>query len=303
MVDVGGVPGVPGVLLFAAAAYAVATLVVMTGFGLSTSLTPIFALVYPTQIAVMLVAVVHFLNNVFRVGLFRQHVDLALVRRFGVLSIAGALVGSVAQGWLQSDWLKLLLGVSLLVLGGIELAPRLAGWRFPRRWDQAGGLLSGLLGGLLGNQGAIRSAYLVNYDIPKEAFIATATLIAIGIDSTRIPIYLWTQWSAITSQWVVLLAVSAAAFAGTYTGKRLVGRVSQAAFRRIVHWMVVAFGLLMLAQGWYALGGPAASLVALMLALAALCGAWLLLARGTKPAGRAGGAPGPGQVAPAVGRP
>ncbi|HEU5317824.1 MAG TPA: sulfite exporter TauE/SafE family protein [Chloroflexota bacterium] len=267
-------PELPALLGFMAAAYVVATLVVMTGFGLSTSLTPLFALVYPTQIAVMLVAVVHFLNNVFRVGLFRKHVDLALIRRFGFLSIAGALAGSLAQGWIQGDWLKLLLGVSLLVLGSIEALPGLSGWRFSRRFDQAGGLLSGLLGGLLGNQGAVRSAYLVNYDIPKESFVATATLIAIFIDATRLPVYLWLHGPAISTQAVTLAGVTLAAWAGTYTGKRLVTRISQRAFKRSVSLMVVAFGFLMLGQGAYAtLGvtGAAAVLAAAgtLLALAA----------------------------------
>lgn len=245
----------PTVLLFSLAAFVVASLVTMTGFGLSTSLTPLFALVYRTHIAVMLVAVVHFLNNVFRLGLFRQHVDLGLVRRFGILSIFGALVGSLAQGLVQSDWLKVALGVVLIVLGGIELLPGGAGWRFPRRFDQLGGLLSGLLGGLLGNQGAIRSAYLVNYDIPKERFIATATLIAVLIDSTRIPIYLLTQWGEIAAAWPLLASVTLCAYVGTYVGKRLVGRVSQKAFKRLVNVAVVALGLLMIIQGGVACSG------------------------------------------------
>lgn len=44
----------------------------MTGFGLSTSLLPAFALVFPTQISVLPAAVVSFLNNLFRVELFRK---------------------------------------------------------------------------------------------------------------------------------------------------------------------------------------------------------------------------------------
>ena len=263
---------------FSAAVFLVATLVTMTGFGLSTSLTPIFALVYRTQIAVMLVAIVHLLNNVFRVGLFRKHVDVALVKRFGILSIVGALAGSLLQGTIQSDWLKIVLGVALIVLGGIEFVPGGSGWRFPRRFDQAGGLLSGFLGGLLGNQGAIRSAYLVNYDIPKESFIATATLIAIFIDSTRLPVYFLTQWSEIAQAWPLLLSVTLCAYAGTYTGKRLVGRVSQAAFKRLVNAMVVLLGVVMIVQGAWQASGPTAGVVAGVVILGAT-GLGLRLAR------------------------
>ena len=34
-----------------------------------------------------------------------------------------------------------------------------------------------LLSGLVGNQGAIRSAFLLNYDLSKEAFLATGIVI------------------------------------------------------------------------------------------------------------------------------
>jgi len=111
------------------------------------------------------------------------------------------------------------------------------------------------LGGLLGNQGAIRSAYLANYDIPKESFIATAALIAVFIDSTRIPIYVSTQWDQITRAWPVLLGVTVAAFVGTYIGQRLVGRVSQASFKQLVNTMIVLFGLIMIVQGFWTIAG------------------------------------------------
>lgn len=273
-------PDLSTLIGFSAAAFLVATIVTTTGFGLSTSLTPIFALVYRTHIAVMLVAIVHFLNNIFRLGLFRNHVDIGLVRRFGALSIVGALVGSLAQGWVQSDWLKVALGVVLIVLGGIELMPGASGWHFPQRLDRLGGLLSGLLGGLLGNQGAIRSAYLVNYDIPKERFIATATLIAVLIDSTRIPVYLLTQWGDVVAAWPILASVTLCAYAGTYVGKRLVGKVSQRAFKRLVNGAVVLLGVVMIAQGTGAAAGPTAAVGATTSALVALGVVNLWLRRG-----------------------
>ncbi len=239
------------------AAFLAATAATMMGFGIGTILTPVFALAYRTHIAVMLVAVVHLLSNLFRLLLFRRHVDLRVIRRFGVLSILGALVGSLAQGLVQSDWLKVALGVLLIALGSIELLPGRSGWRFPRRYDRLGGLLSGLLGGFLGNQGALRGAYLVNYGLPKESFVATAALIALFIDTTRIPVYLYSQWPEVIRNWPILLAVTTAAYAGTLAGQRLVGKVSQAAFKRLVNAMIALFGIIMVAQGYWQVSGSA----------------------------------------------
>ena len=246
---------------FSSIAFIAATVATVMGFGVGTSLTPFFALAYPTQIAVMLVAVVHFLGNLLRLTLFRRHVDLGLVRRFGVLSIVGALGGSFAQGLIQSDWLKVLLGVLLILVGGSALLPNASSWHFPRRFDQLGGLLSGALGGLLGNQGAVRGAYLANYDIPKESFIATAALIAVFIDSTRIPVYVATQWEQIARAWPVLLSATISAYAGTYVGQKLVGRVSQATFRQLVNIMIAVFGLVMIGQGTWAVAGQTLAIV------------------------------------------
>jgi uncharacterized membrane protein YfcA len=149
--------------LFAAAgiclaAFLLATIVLMSGFGLGTLLTPLFVIFYDIKIAVFLVAVVHFSNNLFKLGLFFHHLDWAVLKRFGALSVAGALVGSLLQAWLQSQTLKTALGVLLVILGTVEFLPPRFSWRLPKRLDRLGGFFSGLLGGVLGNQGAIRSA-------------------------------------------------------------------------------------------------------------------------------------------------
>lgn len=92
-------------------------------------------------------------------------------------------------------------------------------------------------------------------------------MIAVSIDSTRIPVYLYTQWPEVIANWPVLVATAASAYLGTLLGQRLVGRVSQAAFKRWVNGMIFAFGLVMVAQGsWQATLSAAATAVATLLA-------------------------------------
>ncbi|MBI2989286.1 MAG: sulfite exporter TauE/SafE family protein [Deltaproteobacteria bacterium] len=227
------------------AALLVAALVLMSGFGLGTLLTPLFAIFYDIKIAVLLVAVVHFSNNLFKLGLFFRHLDRAVLKRFGVLSILGAFIGSFLQAWLQSETLKIGLGILLVVLGTVEFLPPRFSWSLPKRLDPIGGFLSGLLGGVLGNQGAVRSAYLLNYSLSKEAFVATATIIACLIDATRIPIYLLSYYNEIAMAWPYLAATILAAFLGTLIGKWLLDIVSLGAFRRVVAGSVVVVGIAM----------------------------------------------------------
>jgi len=57
------------------------------------------------------------------------------------------------------------------------------GWYVRMRFrGQAGwiaGALSGLLGGLVGNQGGLRSAALLGFDLSKTKFVGTATAVAL----------------------------------------------------------------------------------------------------------------------------
>lgn len=233
-------------LVFLLAAFVVAAIVVASGFGLGTTLTPLFLVVYDIKTAVLLVAVVHLANNLFKLFLFRHQVDHAVVRRFGLLSVAGAIVGSLLQSYADFSLLEIGLGVLLITLGGMEFLPGERRWTIPRRIDPIGGLLSGLLGGLLGNQGALRSGYLLNYRLPKEAFIATGTAIACLIDLSRIPIYLFNYHEGLLAAWPYLTAIVLAAVAGTWTGKSLVTRLPLSRFRFIVGVMVVAAGFSLL---------------------------------------------------------
>ena len=217
-------------------------LTLVAGFGLGTILTPVFTLFYNVKLAILLVAIIHFLNNGLKFFLFRKHVDLSIIKRFGLLSIVGAMLGSLLQLYVQSDLLKILLGIVLLLLGLGEILPVKKAFKFPRKIDIIGGFFSGLLGGLVGNQGAIRSAYLLNYDVSKEAFIATATMIALCIDATRIPVYLASrEHVAAELEWQLPIVV-AVAFVGTLAGKKFLARLSIGVFKRIVAVFVTLMG-------------------------------------------------------------
>ena len=233
-------------LLLCAAALVVAALVVASGFGLGTALTPLFLLTYDIKTAVFLVAIVHFTNNLFRLALFWKQIDAGVVRRFGLLSVVGAVAGSLLQEQAASPWLEIGLGALLIILGGVEFLPGERGWRLPRRFDQAGGLLSGLLGGLLGNQGALRSGYLLNYSLSKEAFIASGTAIACLIDASRIPVYAVQYGKELSPAWPYLAAVIAASFVGTLIGKGLIKRLPQRGFHRVVATLIVLTGVVLI---------------------------------------------------------
>lgn len=231
----------------AVAAFVAASLTLMTGFGLGTILTPVFLIFYDVKIAILIVAVVHLLNNLLKLSLFSRHVSLDILKRFGVLTLAGAFTGAFFQGRMDSSVVKILLGASLIFLGAKEVSGLGERLRLPRKIDFAGGFLSGLMGGFVGNQGAIRSAYLLNYNIPKEAFVATAAVIASVVDITRIPIYVISNRDVLSGNTALLAVVTASAFAGTMTGKKMLKKVSSKTFKQYVSVSIILIGFLLAA--------------------------------------------------------
>jgi uncharacterized protein len=109
--------------------------------------------------------------------------------------------------------------------------------------------LSGALGGLLGNQGGIRSAAMLGFEVPKESFVATATAVALFVDGARLPVYLATQWREIAALWQILVIATVGVIIGTMLGTRLLGRLPENVFRRVLGVVLLLLGGYMIARG------------------------------------------------------
>ena len=70
------------------------SLTFFSGFGLGTLLLPAFAFFFPIDIAIALTAIVHLLNNIFKLYLVGRHADKKVVLRFGIPAILAAFVGA-----------------------------------------------------------------------------------------------------------------------------------------------------------------------------------------------------------------
>src|SRR5262249_8101166 len=103
-----------------------------------------------------------------------------------------------------------------------------------------------LLGGLVGNQGGIRSAVMLGFDVPRHAFVATATVVGVIVDAARVPVYLATQGEEVACLWPFLVTAALGTLIGTGVGERLLRRVPEPLYRRVVAALVLALGVFML---------------------------------------------------------
>jgi uncharacterized membrane protein YfcA len=231
------------VFVAALAAGAVASI---SGFGIGSILTPLLAAFLGTKTAVAAVSIPHFLGTALRFALIRQHLDRRVLVTFGITSGIGGLIGALLHVWLHSKALGYTLG-GLLVFAGITGLTGLASrMRFGATTGWIAGALSGIFGGLVGNQGGIRSAALLGFEVKKEAFVATATAIALLVDLFRMPVYAATQWSDLRGAWEYMLVATFGVILGTLIGQPMLHRIPPNTFRTIVSAVILALGIWML---------------------------------------------------------
>jgi uncharacterized membrane protein YfcA len=221
----------------------------ISGFGIGSVLTPVLSSHFDIRLAIALVSLPHLAGTFIRFLLVRTHIDREVLLGFGAASAIGGLVGAALQAVVQSAALAVIFGLLLVFAGLGSLTGFAQRMRFSgRRSALAGGALSGLLGGLVGNQGGIRAAALLGFDVQRQAFIATATAVALIVDGARIPVYLATQGASLAPQWPLILVLAIGAIVGTLLGERTLRRMSEQVFRRVVGVLLLALGAYTLAR-------------------------------------------------------
>lgn len=247
-------------VVIALAAFFAAALTLLSGFGLGTLLMPVVALFLPVEVAIGITALVHLVNNLFKLGLIGWHADRRVVLRFGIPAVLAAFAGAALLGWLVdlqplAEYtlagrefaimpVKLVVGLLILAFVLMELSPAFAALTFDARLLPLGGLVSGFFGGLSGNQGAFRSMFLLKAGLTKEQFIATGVVLAVMVDLARMPVYGSELVSAGRQMDYRLVAVAClAAFAGSFLSARLLKKLTFRAVQIIVSILLIAVAL------------------------------------------------------------
>jgi uncharacterized membrane protein YfcA len=149
----------------------------------------------------------------------------------------------------NSPALAIVFGCLLLFAGVSGLTGVIDRMHFGRRMAWFAGALSGFFGGLVGNQGGIRSAALLGFDIRKEALVATATAVALIVDGARMPVYLTVETRGILSAWPVLIVAIIGVLLGTFWGVRVLRQIPEKMFRKLLYLLILALGIYMVVHG------------------------------------------------------
>jgi uncharacterized membrane protein YfcA len=231
--------------LVAVASVIAGAIAAVSGFGIGSVLTPVLQSRHDIKLAVAAVSVPHVIATAVRLWRLRHDVDSTVLKSFGLMSAAGGLTGAVLQRYAATQGLTLVFSVLLIFVGIAQLTGLSERMRFGKRAGWIAGVLSGALGGLVGNQGGIRSAALLGYDLSPAKFVATATAAGLIVDAARMPVYVMTEHARLMALGPLMAVASIGAVVGTFIGARLLKTIPPHMFRTIVGVLVLALGVYM----------------------------------------------------------
>jgi uncharacterized protein len=251
------------ILVISLAAFVASGLTLFSGFGLGTLLMPVISIFFPLEVAIAATALVHFANNIFKIGLLGKKANKYVLLTFGIPAIIFAILGALTLSWLSGSTelitytifskqmqvtpLKLIIGILILAFVILELNPKFSTIAIEQKFLPIGGILSGFFGGLSGHQGVFRSMFLIKSGLTKEEFVATGVMLAVMVDIARMLIYGFDMTRQhLNVDWLLVCIASLSAFLGAYLGAKLLKKVTLGFVQLIVSMLlaIVAIGLI-----------------------------------------------------------
>ena len=250
------------VLIISIVAFLAALLTFFSGFGLGTILTPVMLIFFPPEIAISLTGIVHFCNNIFKLSIIGSQFNKEVLIKFGIPAVLFAFAGSYALFFISNDtlfthhlfvnktdvsYVQFIIAIILIFFALIDLIPFFKKLKFNKSILPIGGILSGFFGGLTGNQGALRSAFLIKMNLEKSVFIATTVVISFFVDLTRISVYISKIKDFEISNYLILgLAAIVSAIAGSFIGFKSLKKITLNFIRNLVAIMILLIAFLLL---------------------------------------------------------
>ena len=235
-------------LLFFISAFLAIIIGTVAGFGTSTILLPIALLFVDFKTALVLVAISHISGSLGATAFFRHGLDKRLILLFGAPSVILTILGAYLVTYVSQNVLEVILGVFLLIFSIYSLLRPDFKVSASKINTIFGGSLSGFLQGLVGIGGPLRGAFLISYNLDKFKYIATLAAIAVVIDATRIPIYF--SNNLLEPQFYYFIPILAViGVAGSYIGKRIVKKIPQNIFKKVVLVGIALASLLLIYGG------------------------------------------------------
>ncbi|MGW4528799.1 sulfite exporter TauE/SafE family protein [Amycolatopsis sp. NPDC004378] len=235
----------PTLLAASLAAFLLALLSAVAGFGGGVLLLPVFTALFGLRVAVPMLTLIQLSSNGSRVWLNRRQLRWPLIGWFALGAIPCAVAGGLLLTHAPLTPLKRLLG--LFLIGVVVWRRRQRQPRPPAEPSFAlVGAASGLGSALLGPVGPLTAPFFLALGLTRGAYIGTEAASALTMHFTKIATY--GAGDLLTRQVLLFgLALTPATLLGAWAGKKILGRISERVFVLLVELGLIAAGALFLA--------------------------------------------------------
>ena len=240
--------GIEGWLLVIAVALVASTLAAVAGFGGAAVLLPVLVVAFGIRDAVPILTVAQLVGNGSRVWFNRDNVEPRVVGWFAAGGVPLAFLGGLLFARAPLPALTRLLGVFLLLIVAWRRLRLRPARRPSLRSFALVGAAASFLSALLGSVGPLMAPFFLAYGLVKGAYIGTEALATVVMHVTKLIAY---RQATVLSGSALLagLAIGPIMILGSYTGKRIVDRISERVFVALIELTMVAAGLLFLVRG------------------------------------------------------
>lgn len=231
-------------LLFLAGiiAYIISTI---SGGGGALTLLPIVGFYLQPAAVAPVVNLGNMIGRPARIVLFKDHINWSVVKYYVPFAWLGSLTGALIFIKIKSQWMPILLGSFLIVLGLQFMFSKKEKTFNVKRWYFIPvGFLVSLISTIFGATGAVTNPFYLNYGLKKEELIATKTVNSFLVGIVQISSYGFL--GALNLELCIYgLSIGLGAVIGNIIGKKFLKRLSNKNFKLLVALVMIVSGLLM----------------------------------------------------------
>jgi uncharacterized protein len=237
------VPSLAATLGLLAAAFPLAIIGGVVGFGTGLTMLPLVVWAVGVRASVPVLTLALLIGNSSRAWWSRHELDWRVIGAYLAGALPLTVVGSVIYAGARVEWLSRLMG--LFMLGSVPL----------RRWLERGplrirlvyfpllGAANGFMSALVAATGPVNTPFFLGYGLRRGGYVGTEAACVAVVHLVKTLVY--GRYALVTSETGALgLAIGAVMFVGAYLGRRLLDRMSDVTFVRLVEVLVMALGLL-----------------------------------------------------------
>lgn len=220
------------------------TIGTISGFGASVFLVPLAGMFFDFKTALVLTGIVFIFSSFSKLFLFRKHINRSLIFKIGIPSVVFTLIGAYLNNKVDLKFAELAMGIFLIAFAITFLIKKNFKLKENNFNDVSGGITSGFFTGFIGTGGAIRGAALSAFNLPKNVFVSTSAGIDLGGDLGRTIVYTANGYLDKKYLWYIPIMV-VLAYAGSWLGKKLLDKVPENIFKKLVLVLILAIGVFM----------------------------------------------------------